>query len=100
VAAVDNRHGPDVFLGDAAPARLQARVAIVGDVDLTTPAKMDAFLARESVRRVPRRGGRGLVLHTRAASVEAGKRLYAEWLRRTRDGAGDVADGTAQERSR
>lgn len=82
VAAVDNWQGPDVFLGDAAPARRQTRVAVLSDVDLTSPAKMAAFLARESVREVPRRGGRGLIVQTRAASVDDGKRLYAAWQER------------------
>jgi hypothetical protein len=86
VGAVDNWQGPDVFLGDTAPARLQARVAVLGDVDLTTPAKMDAFLAREPVRGVPRRGGRGLVLHTHAASVDEAKQLYAAWQQRLGQG--------------
>ena len=45
---------------------------------------MDAFLAREPVRGVPRRGGRGLVLHTHAASVDAAKQLYAAWQQRVR----------------
>lgn len=53
-----------------------------GDVDLTTPARMDAFLAKDPVRDIPRQGGRPLVLHTRAPSVEAAKQLYAAWQER------------------
>ena len=88
VRAVDNWQGPDVFLGPKAPARMQSRVAVLSDVDLTTPDKMDAFLARDVVRDVPRKGGRGLVLHTRAASVDEAKQLYAAWQDRMRaDGA-------------
>ncbi len=49
------------------PDRMQSRVAVLGDVDLRTPEKMAAFLAREPVRDVPRVGGRGLILHTAAA---------------------------------
>ena len=85
VAAVDNWQGLDVFLGDDAPARLQDRVAVVGDVDLRTPEKMDAFLAKEVVRSVPRRGGRGLVLGTSAESVDAGRRIYDAWQERMAD---------------
>ena len=79
VLAVDNWQGPDVFLGPDAPARMQAKIAVVGDYDLTTPEKMDEVLARPPVRNVPRRGGRGLVMATTAQSVEHGRRIVAEW---------------------
>jgi len=82
VGCVDNWQGTDVFLGDSAPAPMQSRVAVVGDVDLTTPAKMDAFLARDAVLNVPRQGGRTLVLSTRAASIDAARQLYATWQER------------------
>ena len=79
VGGVDNWQGPDVFLGDSALARMQSRVAVVGDVDLTTPARMDAFLARDPVRDVPRQGGRTLVLNTRAPSIDEARRIYSAW---------------------
>lgn len=82
VRAIDNWQGPDVFLGDTAPARMQSRVAVLGDVDLTTPAKMDAFLARKPVVDVPRRGGRALVLHTHADSVDHARQIYTAWQER------------------
>ena len=82
VLAVDNWQGSDVFCGPAAPARMQDRIAIVGDYDLTTTEKMDEVLARPPVRDVPRRGGRGLVMATAARSVEHGRRIVAEWRSR------------------
>ena len=82
VLAVDNWQGPDVFLGDAAPARFQAKVAVVGNRDLTTAQKMDDFLVWAPVREVPRKAGRGLVMATGAESVDDGRRIYDEWRHR------------------
>lgn len=79
IAAVDNWQGPDAFLGDDAPARMQDKIAILTDVDLTTPEKIDEFLSREPVRDVPRKGGRGMVAATNVASVEEGKKVYDYW---------------------
>jgi len=79
VVAVDNWQGPDVFIGDDAPARRQSQIAIITDVALSGEAEMDAFLSRDPVRDVPRRGGRGLIVHTKANSVDEAKRLYASW---------------------
>ena len=82
LAAVDNWQGPDVFLGEEAPARLQPSVAVITDVDLTTDEKMDAFLSWEPIRSVPRQGGRGIVVTTSAPSVLEAKRIYEEWSSR------------------
>lgn len=82
VLAVDNWQGSDVFWGPAAPAAMQNRIAIVGDSDLSTPRLMDDFLAHPAVSGVPRRGGRGIVRTTYAASVEEGRAIYAEWRNR------------------
>lgn len=79
VGAVDTWQGPDAFIGDRAPGRMQSCVGLIFDVDLTTGDKMDAFLDWEPVREVPRRNGRPLVLHTSAASVEDAKRIYEVW---------------------
>lgn len=79
VVAVDTWQGPDAFIGDGAPARLQDRVALVFDTDLSSRAKMASFLAWEPIKAVPRRGGRGLVVQTAAPSVAAGRELYAWW---------------------
>ena len=79
VAAVDNWQGPDAFLGDNAPQRLQSRVAVMTDLDLSTPEKMDDFLAWEPIARVPRQGGRGLVVSTWAPTVDDARRLYETW---------------------
>jgi hypothetical protein len=82
VAAVDNWQGPDVFIGDDAPASEQSQIAIITDVDLSGEAEMDAFLSRAPVRDVPRQGGRGLAVHTRADSVDEARRIYASWRER------------------
>jgi hypothetical protein len=82
VAAVDNWQGPDVFIGDDAPARNQSQIAIITDVDLCGEGEMDAFLNRAPVRDVPRQGGRGLVVHTSADSVDEARRIYASWRER------------------
>jgi hypothetical protein len=82
VLAVDNWQGSEVFWGPGAPAATQSRIAIVGDSDLSTPRLMDEFLAAPAVRDVPRRGGRGIVRATPAASVEEGRAIHAEWRRR------------------
>jgi len=82
VIAVDNWQGPEVFIGPHAPARMQSKVAIIGDVDFNSSEKMDDFLAQDPVHAVPRRGGRGMVLSTRADSVDDGKRLYDQWQQR------------------
>ena len=82
ISAIDNWQGPDVFLGDGAPARFQDRVAVITDVELGTPEQMDRFLDWEPVRTVPRKGGRGLVVHTRAESVDEARRIYGEWQER------------------
>lgn len=82
VAAVDNWQGPEVFIGDDAPARMQSRIAIIADVDLRTTDQMDTFLRREPVRAVPRRGGRGIVLAAGARSVEEAGRMYTQWRER------------------
>jgi hypothetical protein len=79
VTAVDNWQGPDVFIGEDAPARMQDRVAVITDVPLRGPEDMRAFLDREPVRDVPRRGGRGLVVQTTADSVDHARELYATW---------------------
>jgi hypothetical protein len=82
VAAVDNWQGPDVFLGEGAPAAMQSRIAVVSDVKLPEESAMDAFLSRRSVREVPRRGGRGLVVSTGAESVARAQELHALWRER------------------
>jgi len=63
-------------------AALQGRVAVLTDVNPTTPEQMAAFLARPAVRDVPRRGGPGRVVHTPCESIEAGRRIYGEWRKR------------------
>jgi hypothetical protein len=82
VAAVDTWQGVDVWIGESAPAAMQPRVALVGDADLSTPEKMDAFLARPPVRLVPRKGGRGIVMATGAPSIDDGRRVYDQWRSR------------------
>ncbi|HIJ74670.1 MAG TPA: hypothetical protein HPP83_11275 [Candidatus Hydrogenedentes bacterium] len=83
VGAVDTWQGPDAFLGDGAPARMQHRVALIFDADLTTEGNMDSLVAWPPVRDVPRRNGRGLVLQSEAASVEEAIRIYALWRAKT-----------------
>jgi hypothetical protein len=82
VAAVDNWQGPEVFLGGGAPSRLQSKIAIITDAELSAIEDIDAFLDWEPVRDVPRRRGRGLVVHTNAESVNDAKRIYASWRER------------------
>ena len=82
VLAVDNWQGPDVFIGPDAPARMQSRVGVIGDLDLTTPEKMDEVLAWPPVRDVPRAGGRPLAFNTWAPSVDDARRIYDDWRRR------------------
>lgn len=84
VAAVDNWQGPDVFLGDDAPARLQSKVAVIMDVDLSSSDKMAEFLDWEPVRDIPRQGGRGLVVSITCDSVQRGREIYSEWRQRVR----------------
>lgn len=84
IGAVDNWQGPDSFIGDDAPARMQAKIAILTDIDLTTPGKIDEFLSQEAVRDVPRKGGRGLVVATNVESVDEGKRVYEDWQKLSR----------------
>jgi hypothetical protein len=81
VAAVDNWQGPEPFIGETSPAPLQARVAVITDVDVSASEKMTAFLSHSAVRDVPRKGGRGLVVSSPCASVEEGRRIYAAWRR-------------------
>ncbi len=85
VSAVDTWQGPDAFIGDEAPRRMQSRVALIFDVDLTNTAKMTSFLEREPIRNVPRKHGRGLVLHTSAPSVDEAKQIYQTWLAKTEE---------------
>jgi hypothetical protein len=79
VLAVDNWQKPFVFMGEDAPARMQDRISIVGDMDLASEEKMDAFFEWEPVADVPRKGGRGIVMAGWAPSLEDAKRLYAYW---------------------
>ena len=79
VAAVDTWQGPDAFMGDDAPGRLQSKIGLMVDVDLSTPQKMDSFLGWEPIRTVPRQNGRGIVVHTTAPSVAEGRRIYEAW---------------------
>ena len=79
VAAVDNWQGPDVFIGDKAPSKMQNKIAIVSSLDLAVPEKIDAFLEQSPVKNVPRRGGRGLVVATEAESIDHGKRIFEQW---------------------
>jgi hypothetical protein len=55
---------------------------VITDVDLCGEAEIDEFLSRGPVRDVPRRGGRGLVVHTKADSVDDARRIYASWRER------------------
>lgn len=79
VGAVDTWQGPDAFIGDTAPGRMQSQVSLVFDMDLSSDEKIKAFLANEAVRGVPRKGGRALVLGAGASTVEEGKRIYERW---------------------
>jgi hypothetical protein len=79
VLAVDNWQGPDVFLGPDAPARMQDRVAVIGDVRIENEAQMDEVLAWQPVRRVPRKGGRGLILNAWSATVQQGRQIHELW---------------------
>jgi hypothetical protein len=58
---------------------MQDRISIVGDMDLASEEKMDAFFEWEPVADVPRKGGRGIVMAGWAPSLEDAKRLYAYW---------------------
>ena len=82
VIAVDNHHGPDVFIGENTPAPFQDKITIASTTDLTTPEKMDQLLAKEALRKVKRKGGRGFIVFTEAESVDHGKKLYQQWHRR------------------
>jgi hypothetical protein len=79
VAAVDTWQGPEAFIGEEAPGRMQSRVALVFDADLRSREKMEAFLEWKPIRDVPRQNGRALVLQTQADSVDEAKRIYALW---------------------
>jgi len=86
VAAVDTWQGPDAFIGNDAPARMQDRVGLIFDADLTTEEKMVSFLGWEPIRAVRRKGGRPLVLHTSAASVDEGRRIFDMWQAKMANG--------------
>lgn len=77
--AVDNWQGIEDFICDDLSGRMQDRIAVVGNVDLSTEEKMDCFLALEPIAKVPRRGGRGIVLETSAESVEQAQWIYRLW---------------------
>jgi hypothetical protein len=79
VAAVDTWQGSDAFIGRDAEARMQERVGLIFDEDLTNEEKMTSFLESEPIRMVPRKGGRPLVVHTSVASVEEGRRIFDAW---------------------
>ena len=79
IAAVDTWQGPDAFIGSDAPARMQDRVGLIFDADLTSEERMISFLESEPIRDVPRKGGRPLVLHTSAASVDEGQKIFDMW---------------------
>lgn len=82
IIALDNWQGPEIFIGEGSPTELQSKITIVGDIDVSTPEKMETFFNLTSVRKVPRSGGRGLIMTTVADSVEDGHRIYAEWQAR------------------
>ena len=82
VTAVDTWQGPDAFLGDDAPGRMQSKIAVIIDVDFSTPESMDSFLSWEPICSVPRKNGRGIVVHTTASSVAEGRRIYEAWRER------------------
>ncbi|HCE43510.1 MAG TPA: hypothetical protein DET40_08180 [Lentisphaeria bacterium] len=77
--AVDNWQGPGVFIGDDAPARMQDRIAIITDIDLSTEEKMRDFIGSKPVREISRKGGRGIVANTKSGSVDEGRRTYETW---------------------
>lgn len=79
VFAVDNWQGPEIFIGEDSRTQMQSKIAVVGDIDVQTPEKMAAFFNMKSVKKVPRKGGRGLVMTTGAKSIEEGRRIYGEW---------------------
>lgn len=83
VGAVDNWQGPNAFLGNNAPSRMQSKVAVIIDVDLSTEEKTDKFLDWEPIRSVPRKNGRGVVVHTSASSSDDAKRIYGTWRDKT-----------------
>ena len=82
VAAVDTWQGPDAFIGSDVRTRMQDRVGLIFDVDLTTQQNMDSFLESEPIRGVPRKAGRPLVVHTSAASVEDARAIFDAWQSR------------------
>ena len=79
VKAVDNWQGPQVFMGDDAPARLQDKIAVITDADLASEEKMQRFMEWEPVRRVPRRNGRGMVVSASSTSIDHGRWVYERW---------------------
>ena len=79
VGAVDNWQGADVFIGDEAPARMQDKISIITDIDLSTEEKMREFINSEPIRNIPRKGGRGIVANTKSETVDEGKRIYETW---------------------
>ena len=83
VGAVDNWQGPNAFIGNNAPARMQSKIAVIIDTDLSTEEKINKFLDWEPIRTVPRKNGRGVVVHTSAESVDDAKRIYGIWRDKT-----------------
>lgn len=79
VRIVDAHQGYDEFLGPDCPAHMQERTAVAFRIDLRREEAMRELLDLPAVRQVPRRGGRGIVVHTPADSVEDGRRIVARW---------------------
>lgn len=82
VGAVDNWQGPEAFIGEAQPARNQDRIAVITDLELRSRADVDTFFAHPAVAGVPRRGGRGLVIGTKADSAAEARELLSYWRSR------------------
>ncbi|MFP4354281.1 MAG: hypothetical protein ACLFUJ_04085 [Phycisphaerae bacterium] len=82
VMAVDNWQGPDVFIGPDAPARMQQKVSIIGDVRIETAEHIDELLSWPAVTDVPRNGGRGIIFNAWCPDVQHGREIYAMWQER------------------
>ena len=79
VRAVDNWQGYKTFFNEKGDGMLQDKVGMFADFPIAEVSNVEKFMELDIFSKVKRKGGRGFVVRTRAATLDQAKALYDDW---------------------
>ena len=79
VRAVDNWQGYRTFFNENGDGMLQDKIGMCADFPISEVENVEKFMEQDIFSKVPRKGGRGFLVRTRAKTLDQAKALYDNW---------------------